>query len=186
MLGRITIASLSIAGSAVTLQAAVIQTEVNPANGHTYYLLGFMKWSEAQAHAVTLGGNLATINDQAEHDWVWDTFSDGGSRNLWIGLTDSADYGTTEGNWIWISGEPVTYTNWSGPLLPNVNEQQPSNDDGIEHFAHMWPTGGGKWNDRPDMWPSNANPHNAVVEIIPEPASIALLTVGGLAIIRRR
>ena len=65
-----------------------------------------MTWSQAQALAVSLGGNLVTINDAAEQQWVNDTFDQFGS--FWLGLTDEA----SEGTWLWASGQEVTYTNW--------------------------------------------------------------------------
>ena len=54
----------------------------------------------------SLGGNLVTINDAAEQQWVDDTFDQFGS--FWLGLTDEA----SEGTWLWASGQEVTYTNW--------------------------------------------------------------------------
>ncbi|MBL8881124.1 MAG: hypothetical protein JNG88_18600, partial [Phycisphaerales bacterium] len=83
-------------------QLSVLDTRVNPANGHTYHLLAGGSWTAAQATAVALGGNLATVNDQAEHDWInaqWHNWQ-GVDRDLWIGLTDAAQ----EGNFVWIDG----------------------------------------------------------------------------------
>src|SRR6185295_10705271 len=84
---------------------------INPTNGHTYYLLNYMNWPDAEQYAVGLGGHLATINDAAENQWIFDTFSgyEGGKRAMWIGLNDSA----SEGTWTWVSSAPVTYLNWS-------------------------------------------------------------------------
>lgn len=88
----------------------------NAANGHWYYLLNFTNWPAAEQVAVSLGGHLATINDAAENAWIFNTFSTYGGieRPLWIGLNDSAQ----EGNWVWVSGQPVTYLNWA-PGEPN-------------------------------------------------------------------
>jgi hypothetical protein len=108
-------------------QLAVLDTRVNPANGHTYHLLAGGSWNAAQATAVALGGNLATVNDQAEHDWInaqWHNWQ-GVDRDLWIGLTDEAQ----EGLFVWVDGTPVTYTNW------DLNE--PSNANGVEHYTSM-------------------------------------------------
>ena len=83
---------------------------LNPANGHFYYLLPETTWTDAEAKAVQLGGHLAIINDEAENQWVFDTFSEYGGvgRNLWIGLTDRA----TEGVFEWVDGAPLTFTRW--------------------------------------------------------------------------
>src|SRR4051812_48608417 len=92
---------------------------VNPANGHEYYLyignttqdgIDHTEWNDAEAVAVSLGGDLATINDAAESDFVLATFGSyaGKDRSLWIGLYKVGG----QGGFVWVSGEPVTFTNW--------------------------------------------------------------------------
>ena len=82
----------------------------NPANGHDYYLLSQGCWTAAEAEAITLGGHLVTINDQAENDFVFNTFANlHPNDDLWIGFSDV----TVEGMFEWVSGEPVTFTNWA-------------------------------------------------------------------------
>ena len=78
--------------------------------GGNYYLLTptTSTWTDAQAYAESLGGNLVTINSEAEQNWLWDTF--GWNQDVWIGMNDE----TTEGTWEWVSGETVDYTNWAG------------------------------------------------------------------------
>ena len=78
----------------------------SPANGHVYTLSPEMTWHEAEAFAVGLGGNLATVRSQFEHDWLLSIF---GFQELWIGLNDEA----VEGSFVWSSGESVTFTNWA-------------------------------------------------------------------------
>lgn len=160
---------------------------VNPNNGHSYYLLDQVSWTDSQAVAVNLGGNLVTINDQMENAWVYSTFhlNGGIDRHLWIGFNDI----NSPGNFSWISGEAVSYVNWSpfgGGITPN-------NDFFLmfsESYGHMWREGssagypdrvGGYWNDiindpfnylniDPDL-----APFNGVVEVnftVPEPSSI--------------
>lgn len=131
----------------------------NPANGHDYYLLEASTWTAAEAEAVSLGGHLVTINDAAEDDWIYT--SELGSAHNWIGFTDAAQ----EGNWVWISGEPVGYTNW----LPG----SPNNTGGIEHYAE-WDRN--SWNDVPnDGW---GIPHEGIVEVVPDPSTLALILMG--------
>jgi len=69
-------------------------------------------WEEAQAEAVAKGGNLVTINDADEYAWLQETF--GAKQSFWTGLNDAEQ----EGEFVWASGEAVTYTNWA-PGQPN-------------------------------------------------------------------
>ena len=101
-------------------------------NGHTYLFSQFGTWHEAQAEARRLGGNLVTLNDAAEEDWLQNRF--GTEKQYWTGFTD----GNVEGQWEWVSGEAVTYTNW---------EWQPDNGGGVQHYGVMnFGTGKG-WQD---------------------------------------
>lgn len=105
----------------------------NPATGHYYKVLDCGDWEQCEAQALGLGAYLVTINDQAENDWLVNTF---GTTYFWIGFSDYQQ----EGNWVWTSGEPVTYTNW------NWQESEP-NGGTLENFAHLnWGHIGG-WND---------------------------------------
>ena len=133
---------------------------VNPANGHSYYLLTQNTWAASEAVATTLGGHLVTINDADENTWVLDTFSNyGGSyKTLWIGLNDRA----VEGTFVWSSGETATFRNWySG---------EPNNSGGAEDNTHIYdPSRGGgyvgKWNDAGNSTIESGVPLHGVVEV---------------------
>jgi hypothetical protein len=117
----------------------------NPANGHTYYLGSGSSWTVAESWAVALGGHLVTINDAAEQDWVYNTFSAGTypSRALWIGFHATNPLGP----YSWSSGEGITYTNWF------IGEP---NDLAGETHAHMWcedHAAPGTWNNAQDAGP---------------------------------
>jgi len=64
---------------------------VNPANGHRFVLLQNNTWTSSEGEAQSLGGYLATIRNQADEDWVFNTFGNygGKKRLLWIGLNDA-------------------------------------------------------------------------------------------------
>ena len=47
----------------------------DPANGRQYYLLDKSTWSAAESQAVVMGGHLATVRNQAENDFIFNTFS---------------------------------------------------------------------------------------------------------------
>ena len=118
-------------------------------NGKEYVLTnGSKSWEAAQAEARNLGGNLVTINNAAEEQWLKQTF--GEDENLWIGFNDRAQEGTFE----WVSGEAVTYTNWD----PN----EPNNAGGNEDFATMNFSWRKQWNDD-----SGSRPFRGIIEIDP-------------------
>jgi hypothetical protein len=132
---------------------------VNPANGHSYYLLANTSWGDSEREAIHLGGHLATINDAAEQNWVYQSFGGyaGGKHLLWIGLTDAR----VEGQYRWLSGQPLTYTNWASG--------EPNNSQGGEDYVAMYYPGHSsqsKWNDWTDRVTDPIGlPFNGVVEV---------------------
>jgi len=115
-----------------------LHTAVNPSNGKTYHLLSDSSWTDAQAFAVVLGGNLATVDDMAENDWIVATFGQFGgvNRQLWIGMTDQA----VEGTWAWIDGSSTGFTNWAA--------NEPNDGAGGEDYGMIdWHSATGEWND---------------------------------------
>lgn len=96
-----------------------------------------MTGSEAQTFAENLGGNLVSIQSQAENDCILGALTDiGQSGTIWIGLGDEA----VEGDFVWYDQSPVNYTNWA-PGEPN----QSGNEDCVQ----IYPGGSdpGMWND---------------------------------------
>jgi len=123
-------------------------------NDHSYYLLDFSKWTEAEAEAISLDGHLVTINDEDENVWVTETFGnfEGVTYDLlWIGINDAEN----EGTFVWASGDPVTYTNWHAG---EPNAAFPGEDYG--HITRVY--GNGEWVDRRD---SDGNRLYGVVEV---------------------
>jgi uncharacterized protein (TIGR03437 family) len=108
-------------------------------NGNTYYLLSNNDFQTLENEAVSLGGHLTSVNSQDEQDFIWNQWG-GEEQALCIGFTDEAE----EGTFVWVSGEPVVYTNWS--------PGEPNNFMGIEHFTVMagFQDPNGRWNDIPD------------------------------------
>jgi hypothetical protein len=158
--------------------AAVISGGIiNPANGNIYYLLSEANWTNSEAEAISLGGNLVTINNAEENDWVYDTFSffGGVQRDIWLGLNDVS----SEGNFVWSSGEQVTYTNF-GNGEPNDGSPlpQPATEDYVHMLAQPFlPINAREWNDAQDVVAGIYG----VVEIVtpvPVPSAIILFMSG--------
>ena len=105
----------------------------DPNNGHCYRLTSSAAyWPEAQAEAEAKDGYLVAINDAQEQSWLESAWSPLQYPGLWIGLYRAG------GEWVWSSGEPVTYTNW----IPG----EPSGDSDYAEMNHAeeFP---GQWND---------------------------------------
>jgi hypothetical protein len=164
--------------------------------GNTYHLVANsgsqrITWSDAQAYAVTLGGNLTTVNDASENAWLLSTFKlsaetakatahpTGGALFMWIGLYDVG----TEGTFIWVGGGAVSYTNWAAG--------QPQNTVADEDFMGMIvdsSANAGQWHDVivPYQFPDVTYGIVEVNGIIPAPGVMALLGAAGLVGSRRR
>ncbi len=98
--------TLAVCGGA-SGQTIVAGPLKNAANEHRYQLISASSWASAQSIARSRGGDLATINDAAENDWVTATFTTGGKK-FFIGLNDAA----TPGAFSWSDGSTSAYRNW--------------------------------------------------------------------------
>jgi uncharacterized delta-60 repeat protein/uncharacterized repeat protein (TIGR01451 family) len=151
------------ASDGTTVVDSIIESGPFTYNGHVYYLLVPSTWKQAEQWARGLGGHLVTINDAAEDTFVFDTFAGYGGipRQLWIGLNDEA----IEGTFVWSSGEPVTYLNWT-PGEPNNDSGNPLGEEDFAHIYspnHPWAR---SWNDVSGLL-GGTLPNNGVVEIPP-------------------
>jgi hypothetical protein len=81
-------------------------TRLGVFNGHAYYISnGTSNWTAANTAASATSGHLVTITSAPENAWL--TTATSGSP-VFIGLNDIA----VEDQWVWVNGEPVSYTNW--------------------------------------------------------------------------
>ena len=138
--------AMILIGSALKANAEQPEQFINPTNGNRYFLTEVLSWDEAKAVAVAAGGNLVTINDANENAWLVDTFINQDVNFLWIGLNDTA----VESAFEWVSGQPVTFTNWASGE-PNNNPNLGGEDLGalngpLNPFRR--PTG--TWTDAPN------------------------------------
>lgn len=90
-----------------------------------YYLNGNLykrydkqiSWENAKLLAAELGGHLVTITSTNEYNFVKEMAKQGSSSSYWIGFTDKASFQDFK----WVTGEKVTYTNWSSGYPSNKN-----------------------------------------------------------------
>lgn len=82
-------------------------------------------WKEANRIAKESGGYLVTITSEDEQNFIKETIKNNqiADRNYYLGATDEEE----EGNWKWVTGEPMKYTHW----MPN----EPNNVWGKQHYG---------------------------------------------------
>ena len=107
---------------------------VNPINGHAYKRVYCLDVMDAMTQAAAEDAYLVSINNKAEEIWILGVFDPDSfwTDSFWIGLSDAAE----EEQWVWASGEPVTYTNWG------TGEQYGGDTEINDYVISTW---GGKW-----------------------------------------
>ncbi len=133
-------------GAHVTFEPPVYNSTCNPCTGQTIPGFIFMgtyngsqyycsnapaTWQSAQAVCASNGGYLAVVNDSAENAFLANLLT---IQSAYIGLSDHV----TEGNFQWVNGDPVTYTNWYAGQPNDYN----NNQDYVEMLNN------GEWNDQ--------------------------------------
>ncbi len=93
-------------------------------------------WSSAQTTCQSYGYDLLTVNDADENAWAVETANTYSTAKWWIGFNDIS----TEGSWVWASGESASYTNW--------HSGEPNNA-GNEDCAQFNRFSDETWNDEP-------------------------------------
>ena len=103
-----------------------------------------MTWDEAEAYCEQKGGHLVTITSFDEQAVVYSLMkSEGTKNNYWIG----ADKSDGSGEYKWLTGEKMTYTNYKGGYTDNYCNQE----DALMMYRNDNPRIGGYcsgyWND---------------------------------------
>jgi len=97
------------------------------------------QWRDANSVAQEMGGHLLTISSQDEQEFIFKFLKSQKTERpiSWLGISDVLK----EGQWRWVTGEEVVYTNWG--------KGNPDNWGGIQHYAWIglpsYPEG--QWDD---------------------------------------
>ena len=115
--------NLSVPTPADTIAQAASLVQ-NSSNGHYYQLVELpsgINWYDARDAAAAsrhngIYGHLATVTSSQEDDFLVNAFPQLFPEYVWLGASDEQE----EGTWLWITGEPWSYTNWDpGSGEPN-------------------------------------------------------------------
>lgn len=117
-------------------------TQLYEYNQHLYFVPeNALFWDDSKEACERMGGHLVTISSQGENDFVKDTIiAEGKAGYLPLGFSDAEK----EREWKWVTGEEITYTNWTGREPNNGNGGAPQN------HAYMYSNGG--WDDGWDYY----------------------------------
>lgn len=136
------IIGLGVAGAVVGTALShknTIPEDAGYFQGHYYYVQELeedITWDEAEKYFESLGGHLLIINSQEENDYAFQYMNESGYTSAYFGLTDEKN----DGEWKWVTGEDVTYTNWASG--------EPNSESSSENYAMFYyKFTDGKWND---------------------------------------
>ncbi len=134
---------------------AVQWTVASGGNGHWYASINthLLSWTQQRDFATNLSGHLVTMTSVGEINFVramipLDTPGYGQNyvAGASIGLFQQPNSSEPNGGWSWVTGEPVTVSDWS--------QGEPSNSGGDENTARFrYQSSVLSWNDFKDQFP---------------------------------
>jgi len=150
--------------------------------------------SQAQALTGPTGASvtLASVTSSALDQFIfsgvndpayWTIDSAGNNEGPNLGGYQFDKLNEPAGDWAWVDGSAWSYTQW--------NPGEPNNTAGVEDYLTLFATGNnrsGNWNDISSST-SPTGPGSIsyyIVETVPEPATTALLSLGGVCILALR
>lgn len=109
---------------------------------HVYMLFGpACQWKEAEEYCRLIGGHLLTIESEGENIYITNELLKPYDTAAAMGFSDAGH----EGQWVWVTGETGTYTNWA--------KNEPNNQNNENYGLIL---SDGTWNDghlEKEKWP---------------------------------
>lgn len=151
-------------------------------------------WTDAEAEATAMGGQLASITSAAQDQFIYSLAAS--NNSLWAAWTGGAI-----GPWLggyrnsvapptgyqWDDGAVFSYSNWASG--------EPNDFGGNEYYIQYFAGSGfsmeDQWNDAPNDTTGDSNhtgvpnPHGYIVEIVPEASQVNLFLLGALSLVVR-
>jgi hypothetical protein len=114
----------------------------DPQTGHCLsYFTAVATWLEARNLCIARGGDLLVPNSAHENDLNWPLAPDVVNfPDSWLGGTDAA----SEGTFVWVTGEPMTYTHFRSGEPNNGGTSGTQEDCMVSEDDTL-----GTWDDRP-------------------------------------
>ena len=154
----------------------------------------FIAKSQAQALVGPSGGSgaLASVTSLALDQFIFNGVNDpaywtidgaGNNEGPNLGGYQFDKLNEPAGDWAWVDGSTWSYTQW--------NPGEPNNSAGVEDYLTLFATGNnrsGNWNDiGGGSGPAGPGVIGYyIAESVPEPATTALLSLGGLCVLGLR
>ena len=89
-----------------------------------------MSWKDSRNYCLRKGGDLVSILNSSEVEFIYNQTSVRGNSRFWIGLYRNKTAGDTKKGWIWSDGNDFkTYQQW--------DKRQPDNKGNNENCAEI-------------------------------------------------
>jgi len=165
-------------------------------NNHFYEFVATdeIPWEAADSQAqlqthLAHAGYLATATSEEENQFIAQNLISQFYYAAWLGGWQEDNTPVADANWHWVTNEPWVYTDWS-PVTGEPNDDFGNRDErGLMMGGYGFTGPTGSWLDGYGFRATEPGPYYAdgyIVEYVPEPATLSMLALGALSLLRRR